>query len=147
MELEEELMRNPIIRAVVIGVCLALMVVACDSDGDSNSGDAPSSAFCAAVEKLGEAVDRIDGDSIEEFRTSFDEAQAAFDDLRASDGAEQFAENLDEFGAAFDEFEQELLTDEPDEGLLGGILGIAEAADQVDDAYDVLDEKVDCPNT
>jgi len=93
--------------------------------------------LCAALDKLEDSIDAIDGDSIEEIQTTYDAAKADFEAARTIAG-DQYKAEFDAFAAALDEFEAALAG--------GNLLDMFGAVGELALAGEALDESIDCPS-
>lgn len=132
-------------RSATVVLLILLLVVAGCGGTNSSAVEDPASNICSELDELDAALDRIDGDSPEEFRTTFNEAQEEYAEWAAV-ARDQYPEEVEGFDQALNEFEDELLNSEG-EGLISGILELANAAAELAAQGDRLDDTIDCPNT
>ena len=120
-----------------------LVGAACSSGSSSLGNEDTSNDICSELDELDAALDAIDGDSVEEFRRTFDAAQEEYAEFREV-AIKDYPDEVDAFDDAMDEFERELL-DSDGEGIISGVLDLVSAAADLAAAGDRLDDVIDCP--
>lgn len=155
-------MKNGIMKRnfAIFAVGLLALAGCSSSDGDSADTDAeveaesseqdPAAAtngapqaLCDALGPLDQAIDDLDGDSVEELEAQFDVVQERFDDVQSAAGG-QYTEELAQFESGLNEFEAELQSASGDP--ISGLIGLVDATADLAVAGEALDEQIDCPN-